>query len=262
MSEHELLRNVIISGLAFVVLFTWNFFRLTRRKNAEILLMRQRLSESERQREEEQVRTRIARDVHVDISGGITKIAMLGADAKHDMSSDADAARMKLDRIQELSREVERSLRDIVWAVDPMQDSARELVDRARVYAERMLGDAHIQATHVFEHSGPDIVLDPATRRDILLLLKEALSNALLYADAHRLDVRLSTGPKGFELHVGDDGRGFDTSVARGEGNGLGNMEACAKRLGATWSITSIPGRGTEVTGKGAWLGEHIRIRA
>ena len=259
---HEQQLLGIASGLALVALFVWSRLRLTRSKNAQISEARQRLVESERQREVEEIRTRIARDVHADISGDIAKIAMLGADVKHEMIRDTEAAGMKLERIEQLARDVGRSLQDIVWAVDPTQDSARALVDRARAHTERMLGDARIPATLLFEHTGPDVVLDPSTRRDILLLLKGALDNTLAHAHASRSEVSLRTGPAGFELHVRDDGKGFDPSIARGEGNGLGNMEARAERLGATWTITSVPGRGTEVTAKGVWVGEHVGMSA
>ncbi|MCC6402231.1 MAG: hypothetical protein IT227_15820 [Flavobacteriales bacterium] len=227
--------------------------RLTRRKNAEILVAQERLIASEKAREAEQVRTRIARDVHDDISSDLTKIGMLGSDVRIELGERAGAAGEKLERIKELSREVGRSLQDVIWAVDPTRDSARELIDRSRAYVERMVHGAGILTSLHLEHTGDDVPIDPATRRDLYLLLKESLNNALKYASASRIGIHLCTNGSGYELRVCDDGCGFDTAAARGAGNGLLNMEERALRLHAQLDITSTVGRGTVVAIHGRW---------
>lgn len=250
---------LVIGGAALLIaLVVWSRLRVVRKANREILGAQQKLMESERAREAEQVRTRIARDVHDDISSDLTKIGMLGSDVRSELGAHAGAAGEKLDRIKELSREVGRSVQDVIWAVDPARDSARELVDRSRAYAERMLHGAGIPSTLRFEHHGADVTIDPATRRDVFLLLKESLNNALKYAAGSFVEVRLLTDATGFELCVRDDGAGFDPVAARGSGNGLLNMEARAKRLGALSAISSAPGKGTEVSVKATWAGARI----
>lgn len=254
--EEHARRNLLLAGLCGVViiaLVAWSRLRLVRRKNSEILEAQEKLLLSEKAREAEQVRTRIARDVHDDISGDLTKIGMLGTAVRDDMAHDPEKASRHVDRIKELTRNVGRSLQDIIWAVDPLRDSAHELVDRARLHTEHTLAHIGIPSALDFHHSGPDVELDPGVRRDIYLLLKEALNNALKYADARHLDVALRTGPEGFELHVKDDGKGFDTTEASNSGNGLVNMASRAKRLGATWSLRSSPGAGTEIGVRGGW---------
>ncbi len=249
-------RNLLITAIGLVAvlaLFIWSRLRLVRRKNAEILDGQERLLASEKAREAEQVRTRIARDVHDDISGDLTKIGMLGTAVREEMAQDPDQAAQHVERIKELSRNVGRSLQDIVWAVDPSHDSTRELVDRAALHTERMLAHAGLSSKLDFQHVGPDVELDPATRRDIYLLLKEALNNTLKYADARHVEVSLRTGTDGYELRVKDNGKGFDVQAAMSSGNGLGNMEARAERLGAKWSVRSTPGAGTEIHAQGVW---------
>lgn len=261
LGEERARRNLllVIGGAALLIaLVVWSRLRAVRRANREILSAQRKLMESERAREAEQVRTRIARDVHDDISSDLTKIGMLGSDVRSELGVHAGAAGEKLDRIKELSREVGRSVQDVIWAVDPKRDSASELVDRSRAYAERMLHGAGIALSLQFEHEGPDVAIDPATRRDVFLLLKESLNNALKYAKATALDVRLRTDETGYELCVRDDGSGFDPDAARGRGNGLLNMEARAQRLGALFAISSAPGKGTEVSVKAPWVASHM----
>lgn len=263
MTEERARRDLLITAIGVVIivaLFTWSRLRLVRRKNAEILDAQEKLLASEKAREAEQVRTRIARDVHDDISGDLTKIGMLGTAVRDEMAQDPAQAAQHVERIKELSRNVGRSLQDIVWAVDPARDSARELVDRAALHTERMLAHAGVSSTVAFGHTGTDVELDPATRRDIYLLLKEALNNALKYADARHLQVTLLTRAEGFELCVKDDGKGFDAQAAMNNGNGLGNMEARAKQLGATWSVRSALGAGTEIRAQGGWKSAPVTM--
>jgi len=262
--EEQARRNLLLAGLGCVVviaLIAWSRWRLVRKKNAEILTAQERLVESEKAREAEQVRTRIARDVHDDISSDLTRIGMLGTAVQEEMTNDPERAARHLVRLKELSRKVGSSLQDIVWAVDPSHDTAASLVKRASLHTERMLASAPLNGTFDFTHHGLDVELDPATRRDIYLLLKEALNNALKYADARNLKVRLRTDADGFLLHVSDDGRGFDPGSVRESGNGLGNMEQRALRLGASWSLISAPGHGTTMTVRGHW-GHPAAMRA
>lgn len=80
-----------------------------------------------KEREAEQVRTRIARDIHDEIGSELTKIALLGSEAESKLGSDVAGARVTLTRIRGLSKEVGIALGDVVWAVDPVHDTVKGL---------------------------------------------------------------------------------------------------------------------------------------
>lgn len=90
----------------------------------------------------------------------------------------------------------------------------------------------------------------PALRREalgnILLIVREALDNAVQHADATRVALSLRRAPGGFELVVQDDGTGFDQRSTPG-GPGMAAMAAAAARIGAQLAVFSIPGMGTTV---------------
>ena len=205
------------------------------------------LVEVERQRENETVRTRIARDIHDDIGGRLTKVAMLSNEAKRKAQDHADDLRATLDRITAHSREVSAALSDIVWSVDPAQDSSAELVHHAGHVAHRLLDDAGMRHKLRFEHTEPGHPVSPSAKHHVVMVMKEAINNALKYAEAERITVRLTAGAGRFELLVQDDGKGFDPLAEARAGNGMRNMGERAKALGASFSLTAAPGQGCTI---------------
>ncbi|MBH0178582.1 MAG: hypothetical protein HP491_12140 [Nitrospira sp.] len=105
--------------------------------------------------------------------------------------------------------------------------------------------------------SGHDIVLriDPSLATafsteqtsQMVLLIKEALSNSVRHARAAHCSVILGRFRGKIRLEIRDDGVGFRVSQRREDGMGLSTMLARAKKLGGRLSIISRPGCGTRV---------------
>ena len=238
----------IIAALLF-----WSL-RTTRRKNAEILLAQQQVVEAEKQRENEQVRTRIARDIHDEIGSGLTKIALLGSEAKRRLLDSTEELRITLDRIVGHSREVSAALSDIVWTTDPQHDTSEELVSHARNVAQRLLEGSGTFHQLNFQHTDPGHSVAPGTKYHVVMVMKEAIHNALKYAGAERITVNLTAGAQHVILVVADDGKGFDPEAQARAGNGLRNLRARADAIGASLIVESIPGKGTSVRLEGPLL--------
>lgn len=219
--------------------------------NATILEQQERLVESEKARQAEELRTRIARDIHDEIGGELTKITLLGKKARRQMDEGSREASEALDRIRDLSRRVGASLSDIVWAVDPERDTVQGLVDHARIMVTTLLEDVPFQVEMRFVHTGPDRSIDATVRRDIFMVLKEALNNTLKHARASHVQVLLETDALAYVLRVKDDGQGFSDGAARG--NGSKNIRARVERLHARFEITSAPGSGTSIELRGCF---------
>ncbi len=256
-------RNLaIVGGGAMVLLLVLALllFRSARQKtevlaakNAEIIQAQSQLIESEKQREAEQVRTRIARDIHDEVGSELTRISMLGGEVKRRLSPSESAANEGLDQIRLMTRQVSATLSDVVWAVDPQQDTVQSLVRHAEGFARRMLDPFGDKAELLFSAVGADRPLDPLVKNNVFLVLKEAVNNAVKYASADRLEVQLITDARSFRVHVKDNGQGFDPVRMAREGNGLRNMQARATQLGAELSIVAAPDSGTQVLMTGSW---------
>ncbi|MCI0691883.1 ATP-binding protein [candidate division KSB1 bacterium] len=93
------------------------------------------------------------------------------------------------------------------------------------------------------------IKLHPELRRNLLLIAKEALHNAVKYSGSPSVAVKFETNGKHLVVEVADCGKGFDLASAK-NGNGLNNIRSRAEKLGGSCEIISAPGQGTRVTAR------------
>ncbi|MBX2971492.1 MAG: sensor histidine kinase [Flavobacteriales bacterium] len=242
--HHALIGGALV--LLIALLLAWLLIA-TRRKNAQIIRAQQQVVEVEKQHEAEQVRTRIARDIHDDIGSGLTKIAMLGSEARQHVQEHSEELRGTLERIIGHSREVNAALSDIVWSVDPAHDTSEELVHHARNVAQRLLEGSGVAHELLFDHIDPAHPVAPGTKHHVVMVMKEAINNALKYAGAKHINVHLEAGGHHVKLVIADDGKGFDPEAMARAGNGLRNMRARAEAIGVRLTLHSTPGHGCTV---------------
>jgi ligand-binding sensor domain-containing protein/signal transduction histidine kinase len=198
----------------------------------------------ERALELERVRTRIATDLHDDIGSNLSQIAIWSEVAAR---GGVDATmRERLEGVAAACRETVDSMSDIVWAINPAHDRLTDLVHRMRRFATDVFSARDVAFS--FEASVPDErTLGTDVRRQVLLVFKEAVHNAVRHSGCTGAAAQVSVSERGLTVVVHDDGRGFDPAM-RGDGHGLGSMRARARELGAVLDLRSAPGQGTTVT--------------
>lgn len=243
-------RNVVVgvtATLIIIALLLWSRIRMARKANAAILAAQDKLVSSEKQREADQVRAGIARDVHDQLGSDLTKLSMLGSEVNASLKDDPGAVPRLAADIDRIAIEAGRSLSDIVWAVEPAHDTLTGLMDRSRQFCERMLKDCGATYTIDCIVEGRDGPIDPALKRDLYLILREAVNNTVKYAEAHCIHVTFVAREHNIRLEVKDDGKGFNTTSVMRKGHGLRNLKERAERLGGTLVISSEPEGGTLV---------------
>lgn len=190
------------------------------------------------------MRTRIATDLHDDIGANLVRVAVLSEVVRRQaMSATASA---QLAAIARIARESVSGMSDIVWAIDPERDRLVDLVRKMRAHAEETATGEGLALRFDVGDAGmaPAIAMD--LRRDVFLIFKEAVNNAARHSRGRQLSITLRTSRRDLELEIADDGVGFEAERPS-EGNGLGNMQRRAQRIGAALSVISSPGRGTRV---------------
>jgi signal transduction histidine kinase len=204
-----------------------------------------------RRRQLDSVRARIASDLHDDLGAGLTRISIL-AEVAARRSREGSPADDLLESIGLASRGVVESLSDGIWAVDPRRDDLKSLGERLRQAAAELLEPAGI-AWRVEVPAGAErIRLEPDRRRQIYLIVKEALANAARHSGGKNARLRIATGQGRLVIELADDGKGLSPGAAEGErglvgGRGLGNMRERARALGGSLEISGEGGRGTTV---------------
>lgn len=200
------------------------------------------------------IRNKIAQDLHDSLGSTLSSISVYSQVAKifHQQHKDYDLS-LTLEKIGYTSGEMISEMADIVWAINPKNDRLDSIILRMESFSKPLLQVKNIDFRFNYSIAQPGINLQLDKRKNFYLIFKEAINNALKYADCKHLDVRIVQHGHIVELTIADDGRGFDSdaidiSASRSlSGNGLKNMQMRAGEMNATFSITSKPGKGTTV---------------
>ncbi len=201
----------------------------------------------ERQRLIEE-RERISRDLHDEIGAGLTSISLLSELIRRPPEGDAPGAEAA-GRVGGIARGLLEALDTLIWAVDPRHDTLEATVALLREHAVEAIEAGDAVAEVELPDPVPELVVPGAIRRTVLLVMREAVANALRHGGARRVTVRLGVEDGMLRLRIEDDGCGFEGGAGRkGGGHGLRNMAARAASVGGSVEIESAPGRGTAVT--------------
>ncbi|HWF19312.1 MAG TPA: ATP-binding protein [Verrucomicrobiae bacterium] len=235
-------------GFAMLAAFAW--VGVLRREVAERthqletqIRERQR---AERRREIEQERARVAHDLHDDLGAGLTEVNMLSSLVKSSTTSSEEKERY-LDDLTETARRMVTSLDEIVWAVNPRNDTIASLASYFGSYAQRLLDLAGIACGLDIAEDLPEHPLDPKFRQELFLAFKEALTNVVRHSHATKVWLRIFVRKRFLVVEVADNGKGFDPSECQAGSDGLNNMKERLKSLGGDREIASSEKTGTTV---------------
>jgi signal transduction histidine kinase/ligand-binding sensor domain-containing protein len=229
--------------------FFWN---LRRRQRLELqksehkrALAMQRLTH---QQSMESERARIARDLHDDLGASLTHIAWLGESAARNNAL-AGERQSLVTQITTKSRDMVRAIDEIVWAVNPKNDSLDHFATYVCDFAEQFFRNMPTRCRVDVQEALPVHPLPSDIRHNLFLAAKEALHNVAKHANASRVWVRIKVVNGNLMVMIEDDGRGFFPSVHTG-GDGLGNMRRRSATIGAEFELSSTPGKGTSISWK------------
>ncbi len=230
-------------GLCLVTfggLVAWAVGMTLKRRHQRHLRLIERLHQLERER------VRVARDIHDDLGSSLTEIGYLGALAVRDAQSLGEA-RGQIERIVDRARDLASKLDETVWAVNPKNDSSRQLVTYLCQFTREFLGAMNLRCRLDLPVDLPEVELTAESRHNAFLAVKEALNNAARHATASEVRLRLAVEGEALLIEVSDNGRGFDAIAPREDGNGLRNMMARMEEIGGQFEVRSSAGTGTTV---------------
>jgi signal transduction histidine kinase/ligand-binding sensor domain-containing protein len=208
-------------------------------------LMR-RIEQLEQEGALERERTRISQDMHDDVGARLTEIGILSEMVKKDIVGGGRAA-THAQRISEASREVIANISEIIWAINPANDSVDDLAAYLRQYASRYLEPTSVKPRFDFPDEMPFHQLTAEQRRNVFLVVKEALNNVVKHSGATEVLTKLDFPVAGIGISIDDNGRGFDTAMPSRFGNGLRSMEKRMADIQGMFAVHSEPGKGTRI---------------
>ena len=143
-------------------------------------------------------------------------------------------------------RGVARALDEVVWAVEPRNDTLFGLSDYIFRHAERLTGAAGLHLRADIPVELPDVPVTSAVRHAVFLCMKESLNNVVKHAHARTVFLAMSVEDGEVRMAVGDDGVGY--GGPRTGGNGMRNMRERMESIGGRFAVGPRKGGGCEVT--------------
>lgn len=226
-----------ITGLALIVGVVR--YISTQQLQRELALMRQ-------QEALERERGRIARDLHDQLGANLTQVALLAemAESDKDLASEVEAHARQ---IGQTARDTTRALDEIVWTVNPANDTLDGLVNYICKYSQDYLALAGLKYRLETPRALPDLVISPELRHNVFLVAKEAINNVVKHAQATSAWVRLELETNGFTIEIADDGRGIPPDALDKGRSGLRNMRKRMESIGGTFATAPRPGGGSVI---------------
>lgn len=203
-----------------------------------------RHEQTERQRALEQERARISRDLHDDLGSTLTQIRFLSALESRDNLVPV-ATRSRMSQVTEKSRQMVASLDEIVWAVNPANDSLLSLATYLCQFAEEFFRPTPIRCRLDVPDSLPELPLTSEVRHNLYLAVREALNNIAKHSEATEVWLRIQVHEHVLHIALEDNGRGFSFPAEAFAGDGLGNMRTRLERLGGRFECQTQNGSGT-----------------
>jgi signal transduction histidine kinase/ligand-binding sensor domain-containing protein len=193
-------------------------------------------------------RNRLAREMHDTLIQGCVGVSTLLEAASHAKDVSPELGHDLLDRARAEVRAAVEEARLAVWNLRHGSSHGDRLVPTVSQLANRIGLDAGVDIE--VEVSGTPVAVGGETERSLILLIREALQNAVRHAAPRRLQISLRFEPGALHLSIQDNGVGFDSSVDQSEWSqhyGLVGMRERVERLGGEFTITSARGKGTQV---------------
>ena len=189
-------------------------------------------------------RSRIARDLHDDLGASLTEIALL-ADLGAEQAEGSEFQK-HLDDLSHKARSLGLTLDEIVWAVNPREDTLGSLLDYLASFATEFLDRAGITLRMNIASGIPDTPLDANVRHSVFLAVREAFNNIVKHSGATSAWLTVSATKDMLDVRVEDNGKGID-DYALSRGNGLNNFKVRMQACGGRSEIGNRDGGGTSV---------------
>lgn len=243
LTEKQSLQKKLAYGIiiAVVVLGVFGFYRYRRhnRINAEKKILKERLA--------------ISQDLHDHVGSTLSSISVYSKVAQV-QGENGNTGEMNelLEKITDTSGKMMTEMNDIVWAINPQNDTMEKIIQRMESFARPLLAARNMQFQFTYNEDILMLNLGMERRKNFYLIFKEAVNNAIKYSGASVLEANIHYLPGRVELMVKDNGVGFNLEKEINDtrslsGNGLRNMMARAEEMNATLRITPAQGQGTVI---------------
>lgn len=187
--------------------------------------------------EQFKIRKQTAEDFHDDLGNKLTRISVLSEVLSSMLGQNETEKKGIIQKIKTNVNELYLGTKDILWSLDPKNDTLNELLNHIQEFGHEMFNDTDVHFSAGIAVDREDL-LPLELGRNILMVFKEAIHNALKYARATEVSFTATVNHEILELKLKDNGNGFDVDAAK-HGHGMNNMTVRAERIKARLEVIS-----------------------
>jgi signal transduction histidine kinase len=197
--------------------------------------------------EQEQLREKLSRDLHDDLASTISALSIYLTLLKYNIQSKEGKLSELMDKTIALSGDASSAITDLIWAIKPRPESLDNLISRINNNFSVLFREKAIRFKIQKGTNTDMILLDAKVKKNVYLIIKEALNNILKYAEASEVIISIEYYEREIHLKIKDDGIGFDFAKKKHKGHGLSNMLERSYEINAHYDLISNINEGTEI---------------
>ena len=216
---------------------------LTVANQAAITLVNAELYENAQTLAALQERQRLAQNLHDAVNQSLFSAGLIADVLPRLWDRDQDEARKSLDDLRRLTRAAQAEMRALLAELRPSAITDTDLGDLLHLLGNALSGRVNIPVNVTVVK---EVVLPADVQVAFYRVCQEALNNVARHARASRVDMELKHEGTAIEMRIRDDGQGFDPEQTFSGHFGLSMMRERAEAAGASLTVTSQPGHGTE----------------
>lgn len=192
------------------------------------------------------MRDRIATDLHDDMGSTLSSIRIFSDVLKKRVAEKEPQSAALLDKISNNAAQLSENMQDIIWTIKQDNDKLEDLVTRIREFGLKLCDAKDIEFKVHISDSFRTSRLNLEQRRNLYLIFKESLNNAIKYSGCNIIHLFITQQGKHLKMVIQDNGTGFDPQSVK-KGNGLNNIQKRAREVGGTATIEPGKTGGTRV---------------
>ena len=201
------------------------------------------------QKQKRQLRTRLAQDLHDDLSSDLCNIALMAELLQNETFDVSELRTSRLQSLEQAARKSMDSVRHLVFLTKEPSCLLADLLDRIEALSVEQMAPFEIELDFKREGQKPGQKrLSGTLARTLCLVCKESLTNVIKHAKAKKVTILVKLMRRKMEMTISDNGIGFNLEEGGvSERFGLKSMEMRVRRVQGDFKISTDGAKGTTV---------------
>ncbi|MCB9188270.1 MAG: sensor histidine kinase [Flavobacteriales bacterium] len=227
---------ILFSIFALVILSVWIIVFQIRKRKAERLKFEhdQQLEKAALEKSFVEEKLRIGRELHDNIGAQLT--FMISSVDNLTYLEKEDRLVSRLNKLSDFGRQTMRELRTTIWAMKSDGGTLTELILKIN---ELKVSVREVITIEVLNEVDPLEKMNALEMLNLFRIIQEFVQNTVKYAKASEVRIRFEKADDFLQMHISDNGTGFDLVNRRFSGNGLANMERRCEECHGIFDISS-----------------------